>query len=75
MKMRLEDIIKYFRKGNIMGKEQEKEVPGIINIPESEECKKAGIDKAFVKEVLKTYGSPTQIKVFEESTGIKLDEE
>jgi len=74
MRMRLEDIIKYFRRETIMDKEQGKQIPGIYDVPESEEYKKAGIDKDFVKKVLKTYGSPTQLKVYEESTGIKLNE-
>lgn len=55
--------------------EEKKEVPGIFDVPESDEYQKSGIDKKFVKDILLTYGSPAQVEEYEEITGIKLDEE
>ena len=58
-----------------MGEEEKKEIPGIYDIPESEEYRKGKIDKQFIKKVLLTYGSPSQVRAYEEISGIKLDEE
>jgi len=76
MRISLESIIKHlFRKEKKMGEEEKKEIPGIYDIPESEEYRKGKIDKQFIKKVLLTYGSPSQVRAYEEISGIKLDEE
>lgn len=58
-----------------MPEEEKKDIPGIYDVPESEDYRKPGIDKKFIKNILLTYGSSTHVRVYEESTGIKLDEE
>ena len=71
--MRLESIIRFFKRRDRVENEK-KEIPGIYDVPESDDYKKPGIDKKLAKEILLTYGSPEMVKDYEEITGRKLDE-